>query len=48
MSQTVPPFYSSLLRSLYSNNSLVFYKPHSVSWSIGSTVRNSGAVARRT
>ncbi len=42
------PFYSSLLRSLYANNSLVYYKPNSLSWSIGSTVKNSHAVSKRT
>ena len=42
------PFFSSLLRSLYSDNSRVFYKSNSLSWSIGSTVRNSRAVSKRT
>lgn len=42
------PFYSSLLRSLYTNNAQVYYKKGSLSWSIGSTVRNSRAVRKRT
>jgi surface protein len=41
------PFYG-MVQSLYSDNSLVYYKPHSLSASIGSTVRNSRAVAKRT
>jgi len=41
-------FFCNMLCSVYSNNSLVFYKPNSLSASIGSTVRNSRAVARRT
>jgi len=40
------PFYR-MIGSMFSNNS-VNYKPHSLSASIGSTVRNSRAVARRT
>jgi len=44
----VNTFYSSLLWGLYSDNSRVFYKPNSLSWSIGSTVRNSRAVSKRT
>ena len=43
-----PPFYCKMLCSLNANNSQVFYKPNSLSWSIGSTVKNSRAVARRT
>ena len=43
-----PTFFCKMLCSVYSNNSLAFYKPNSLSWSIGSTVRNSRAVARRT
>jgi len=40
------PFYR-MVSSVFSNNT-VNYKPHSLSASIGSTVRNSRAVARRT
>ncbi len=42
------PFMSSLLLPLYANNSQVYYKTHSLAWSIGSTVRNSSAVSKRT
>ncbi len=48
---TIPtnkPFYSSLLLPLYTNNAQVYYKKGTLSWSIGSTVRNSGAVSKRT
>ncbi len=44
----VKPFASSLLRSLYADNARVYYKTHSLSRSIGGTVRNSHAVGRRT
>lgn len=44
----MPPFFCKMLCSVYSNNSLAYYKPHSLAASIGSTVRNSRAVARRT
>ena len=40
-------FFCKMLCSLYSNNT-VFYKPNTLSTSIGSTVRNYRAVARRT
>ena len=42
------PFYSSLLLPLFANNAQVYYKKGTLSWSIGSTVRNSGAVRKRT
>jgi hypothetical protein len=44
----VNTFYNSLLWSLYSDNSRVFYKSNSLSSSIGSTVRNARAVSKRT
>jgi hypothetical protein len=44
----VNTFYNSLLYSLYTDNARVFYKPNSLAWSIGSTVRNSRAVSKRT
>lgn len=40
--------YSKMVRSLFSDNSRVYYKPNSLSWTIGSTVRNSRAVSKRT
>ena len=51
MPQTQPNgrnFASSLLRSLYANNAQVYYKPHSLSSSIGHTVSNARAVSKRT
>jgi hypothetical protein len=42
-----PSYFSRMVGSLYSDNTK-FYKAHSLSASIGSTVRNSRAVARRT
>ena len=44
----MPQFFCKMLCSIYSNNSMAFYKANSLSWSIGSTVRNSRAVSRRT
>lgn len=41
------PFFR-MIRSLYSDNSRVYYQPHSLSRSIGKTVSNSRVVARRT
>ncbi len=40
-------FFCNMLCSVYSDNTK-FYKPHTLAASIGSTVRNSRAVARRT
>ena len=45
---TQPPTFFRMVQSLYSDNSRVYYKPNSLSWSSGSTVRNSRAKARRT
>jgi hypothetical protein len=41
------PFFR-MVGSVNSDNSRVYYKPHSLSWSVGSTVRNSRAVSKRT
>ena len=44
-----PPIpYSQMVQSLFANNTRVYYKPNSLAWSIGSTVRNSRAVSKRT
>ena len=43
-----PTRFFRMVQSLYSDNSRVYYKPNSLSWSSGSTVRNSRAKARRT
>ena len=43
-----PPPPRFLMRSLFTNNAQVYYKPHSLSRSIGNTVRNARAVSKRT
>jgi len=44
----VNTFFNNLVRSLYTDNAQVYYKPHSLSRSIGNTVRNARAVSKRT
>lgn len=53
--KNIPTQYPSLINaplnmrmSLFSNNSLVYYKPNSLATGTAKTVSNSRAVARRT
>lgn len=47
-SKTLPKTRPFMMKSLFSNNSLVCYKPGSLSMGTGGTVRNLSTKSRRT
>ena len=47
-SRTLPPTPQFSMKSLFSNNAQVCYKPHSLSYGGIGTMRNSRAKARKT
>jgi len=47
-SKTLPKPRAFMMKSLFSNNSLVCYKPGSLSMGTGGTVRNLSVKSRRT